>query len=162
PLLATYEPPAADLDRVGRIGLIAGGAAAVVTGALAFGDPLQFLRSYLVAFVWVFGAAMGCFGLMMLHHLSSGGLGLMVRRIFEAASRTIPLLAVAFVPIALGVRSIYPWAAPGVHTEGFRGHYLTINGFIIRAALSFVLWSLLALAFSRFSLEHDKVGGSAL
>src|SRR6516164_2754220 len=92
PLLSTYEPPAADLDRVGRIGLIAGGAGAVATAGLAFADPGQFLRSYLVAFVWVFGAAMGCFGLMMLHHLSSGAWGLMIRRIFEAASRTIPLL----------------------------------------------------------------------
>jgi hypothetical protein len=162
PLLSTYEPPAADLDRVGRIGLIAGGAGAVATAGLAFADPGQFLRSYLVAFVWVFGAAMGCFGLMMLHHLSSGAWGLMIRRIFEAASRTIPLLAVAFVPIAVGVRSIYPWAAPGAHTEGFRGHYLTTSGFMGRAAISFVLWSLLALAFARFSLQHDQTGGTAL
>src|SRR6188472_2031327 len=89
PMLATYEPPAADLDRIGRLGLIVGGAAAAVTAGLALGNPAQFFRSYLAAFVWVFGAAMGCFGLMMLHHLSSGAWGLMIRRIFEAAARTI-------------------------------------------------------------------------
>src|SRR6266851_7611180 len=94
PLLPTYAPPAADLDRLGRIGLIVGGAAALATLALGFANPVQFLRSYLVAYVWVFGFAMGCFALMMLHHLSGGAWGLMLRRIFEAATRTIPLLAI--------------------------------------------------------------------
>jgi hypothetical protein len=162
PMLPTYAPPAADLDRLGRTALIVGGAAALATAALAFGDPVQFLRSYLVAFVWVFGFAMGCFGLMMLHHLSSGAWGLMIRRIFEAASRTIPLLGIAFVPIAVGVRSIYPWARPDAHHEGFRGAYLTISGFMVRAAVAFVLWSALALLFSRLSLQQDETGASAL
>jgi hypothetical protein len=162
PMLPTYAPPAADLDRLGRNGLIVGGAAALATLALGFSDPVQFLRSYLVAFVWVFGVAMGCFGLMMLHHLSSGAWGLMIRRIFEAAARTIPLLGIAFVPIAIGVRSLYPWARPDAHQEGFRAHYLTTNGFMIRATVAFVLWSGLALVFSRLSLRQDETGASAL
>jgi len=161
-MLPTYEPPAADLDRIGRTSLIVGGAAALATAALGFANPLQFFRSYLVAFIWVFGFAMGCFGLMMLHHLSSGAWGLMIRRIFEAAARTIPLLGVAFVPIALGVGKIYPWARPDAVREGFRGLYLTTNGFIARAAIAFVLWSALALIFSRLSLRQDETGGSAL
>jgi hypothetical protein len=161
-MLPTYAPPSADLDRIGRTGLIVGGASALATAALAFANPAQFFRSYLVAFIWVFGCAMGCFGLMMLHHLSSGAWGLMIRRIFEAAARTIPLLGVAFIPIALGVKSIYPWAAPDAHQEGFRAAYLTTNGFIARAAVAFALWSILALVFSRLSLQQDETGASAL
>lgn len=162
PLLDTYSPPAADLDRLGRTALIVGGAAALATLGLGLLNPTQFLQSYLVAFVWVFGFAMGCFGLMMLHHLSGGAWGLMIRRIFEAAARTIPLLGVAFVPIALGVRVLYPWAHRDAEHEGFRGAYLTTNGFVIRAAIAFVLWSTLALVFSRLSLQQDKTGASAL
>jgi hypothetical protein len=162
PLLDTYEPPAADLDRMGRLGLGVGGAAALATVALAIGNPAQFFRSYLVAYVWVFGIAMGSFGLMSIHHLSSGAWGIMVRRIFEAATRTIPALSVAFVPIALGVRLIYPWARRGAPHEGFRGAYLTTNGFIGRAAFAFVAWSVLALLLSRLSLQQDETGDRGL
>jgi len=162
PLLNTYPPPAADLDRVGRTGLIVGGAASIVTLGLAFANPAQFLRSYLVAYVWVFGIALGCFGLMTLHHLSRGAWGLMIRRIFEAATRTIPLLALFFVPIAFGSKTLYPWARPGAKEEGFRAAYLTPTAFTLRAVGCFALWSIFAVVLSRMSLNQDKTGDRAL
>jgi hypothetical protein len=162
PLLPTYEPPAVDLDRLGRSGLIAGAAGAAVTAVLGFGNPTQFFRSYLVAFVWIFGIALGCFGLMMLHHLSGGAWGVMIRRILEAATRTIPLLAVAFAPIALGMKALYPWTEPGEHEEGLRSVYLTPNGFVLRAIVCFALWSALSLVLSRISLKQDETGDRAL
>jgi hypothetical protein len=162
PLLDTYAPPAADLDRLGRAGLVVGGAAAALTLAFAFANPAQFLKSYLVAFVWVFGTALGCFALMSLHHLSRGAWGVMIRRILEAASRTIPLLAIFFIPIAVGLRTLYVWAAPGEHREGLQAVYLTPRGFILRAIVCFALWSVLAFALSRFSLRQDETGDRTL
>ena len=162
PLLDTYTPPAADLDRLGRIGLIVGGVAAVVTAALAFADLTQFYRSYLVGFVWVFGITLGCFGLMTLHHLSGGGWGVMIRRVLEAATRTIPLLAILFVPIALGMKHLYSWARPEGHEEGFRGEYLTQNGFILRAVFAFVVLSVFAFLLSYMSARQDETGDPAL
>src|SRR5262249_55575107 len=55
PLLDTYIPPAADLDRLGRTVLVVGGVAALATIALAFTNPAQFFQSYLVGYIWVFG-----------------------------------------------------------------------------------------------------------
>jgi hypothetical protein len=162
PLLETYAPPAADLDRVGRTSLIVGGAAAIATAGLAILNPAQFARSYLVAYVWVLSFALGCFGLMTLHHLSSGAWGIMIRRVFEAATRTIPALAVAFVPVALGMRALYPWARHEEHLEGFSASYLTPNAFIVRAVAGFVLWSVFALALSRMSLRQDETGDKTL
>src|SRR5262249_34018691 len=112
--------------------------------------------------VWVFGCTMGCYGLMLLHHLSGGAWGLMIRRIFEAATRTIPVFALLFVPIALGMKQIYSWAREGEHEEGFRALYLTPSGFIIRAVVCFVLWSVFALVISRMSLRQDKTGDPTL
>jgi hypothetical protein len=162
PLLDTYSPPATDLDRLGRIGLTVGGAAAVATAALAFMNPAQFMQSYLVAYVWVLGIALGCFGLMVIHHLSRGAWGVMIRRILEAATRTIPVLAVLFAPIALGMKSLYSWARPGEHQEGFRAAYLTPKGFIVRAVVYFVLWSILAVVLSRMSLRQDQTADPTL
>jgi hypothetical protein len=162
PLLDTYEPPGADLDRVGRLALVVGGAAALLTAALGIANPVQFFRSYLVAFVWVSGITFGCFGLMALHHLSSGAWGLMIRRVFEAATRTIPLLAVAFVPVVLGMRSLYPWTHPDAHLEGFSAVYLTPSGFVARAAIAFVLWSAFTGLLSKMSLQQDQTGDRTL
>jgi hypothetical protein len=160
PLLTTYAPPAADLDRLGRAALGVGGAGALATAGFALANPARFFQAYLVAYVWVLGLAVGSFGLMSIHHLSRGGWGLMIRRILEAATRTIPLLALAFAPIPLGMKTLYPWAgshAPA-HGSGFRAAYLTPNGFVVRAALCFAIWSVLSLALSKLSLKQDKTG----
>ena len=42
--------------------------------------------------------------LLMIQHLSGGAWGIF-RRIFEASSRTLPLLALLFLPIVLGMGS---------------------------------------------------------
>ena len=162
PLLDTYAPPAADLDRLGRTGLLVGGGAAVITAALAVANPERFVESYLVAFVWVLGIALGCFGLMTIHHLSSGAWGVMIRRILEAATRTIPLFALAFLPIALGLSTLYSWARPDAHQEGLRAVYLTPSGYLVRAAICFALWSVFAWALSRMSLKQDETGDPGL
>ena len=46
--------------------------------------------------------------LLMIQHLSGGAWGVF-RRIFEASSRTLPLLALLFLPIVLGMGTLYPW-----------------------------------------------------
>ena len=43
----------------------------------------------------------------MLQHLTGGGWGLVIRRVLEAATRTLPLMAVLFMPVMLGAHSIY-------------------------------------------------------
>ena len=54
------------------------------------------------------GIALGSMALMMVQHLSGGAWGVF-RRIFEASSRTLPLLAMLFIPVLLGMRTLYPW-----------------------------------------------------
>ena len=75
----------------------------------AFLDRAQFFHSYLVAYMFWIGIALGSLALLMLQHLTGGGWGLVIRRVLEAATRTLPLMAVLFIPIILGAHSIYPW-----------------------------------------------------
>ena len=44
----------------------------------------------------------------MIQHLSGGAWGVF-RRIFEASSRTLLLLIVLFIPVLIGMTSLYPW-----------------------------------------------------
>ena len=48
----------------------------------------------------------------MVYHMTGGSWGFLIRRILEAGMRTLPLLALFFLPIALGIDYLYVWAQP--------------------------------------------------
>src|SRR5580765_7871816 len=73
----------------------------------------DFFRSYLVAFLFWIGITLGCMALLMVQHLTGGNWALVIRRILEAGSRTLPLMAIAAVPLLLGLKTLYVWSRPG-------------------------------------------------
>ena len=77
-------------------------------------------------FVW--GLGLGSLALVMVHHLTGGAWGSPLRRILEAPMRTLPLVALLFIPIALAARG-FPWADKASRrtrvATHFREHYLT-------------------------------------
>ncbi len=152
--LARLETRARVVGLAGLAALAAGGAA----------DRVQFFHSYLAAFVFVAGVALGSLALVMLHHMTGGAWGLMIRRLSEGASRTLPLVALMFVPLALGLRYLYAWAdpaGPGAHGElaeviAAKRLYLNPGFFLLRAAAYFVVWTLVAALLNRWSLAQDR------
>jgi hypothetical protein len=72
------------VDALDRAGFLAGAAAAVMCTFGAFANPTQFFRSYLFAFLFWAGVALGCLSISMIHHLTGGLWGLVIRRILEA------------------------------------------------------------------------------
>jgi len=156
---ATYTPPAS-LDRLRQRSLIVGLVGLVAAGAGWFLNPAQFYHSYLLAFLLWLAAALGGLALTMLQHMSGGSWGVVLRRIFEASARTLPLMALLFLPIAFGVHTLYPWtdaarvAADHVLTE--KAPYLNLPFFFVRAALYFAIWSGFAFFLTKWSAEQDK------
>ena len=53
--------------------------------------------------------ALGCLALGMMHQLSGGAWGVVIRRPIGAAARTLPVMAVLFLPIVLGMHHLYDW-----------------------------------------------------
>jgi len=84
-----------------------------------------------------------------------------MRRIWEAASRNLPLQALMFLPIAFGVRVLYPWTNPsgltahGVHAVHVREVYLNTDAFLIRAAMYFIGWGIFVFFLNRWSPLQD-------
>jgi hypothetical protein len=111
-------------------------------------DPVQFERSYLVAFLFVLAPAGGSLALLALHRLTGGRWGDALSELLTAAARSLPWLALAFVPVLLGLKAIFPWAAPGwAESEGATAHkviFLDVRFFIARAVVYLALWSWLA------------------
>ncbi len=154
-----------ELGRLQRGSLLAGVAAMALCALGAFFGVEQFLRSYLAAFMFWVGVALGCTAILMLQHLTGGAWGLVIRRMLESASRTFYMLALLFVPLALGVTRLYPWARPGAadHDELLRhkSAYLNVPFFLGRAALYFAIWICLAHFLNKWSGEQDRTGDPA-
>jgi hypothetical protein len=150
--LRKHQSTALIVGIVGMVALIAG---------FFLTEHAQFMRSYLVGFIFWNGTAMGCLALMMIQYMSGGAWGMMIRRSLEAGSRTIPLMAVLVIPVLLGVGVLYPWAFPGadsikaVHDKRL---YLNVPFFLFRAVLFFAVWWLLMFLLNRWSLEQDRTG----
>jgi len=156
----TTDVPA--LARLQRWGLVAGfwGLLAGLVGA--FFDLDQFFRSWLIGFLFCLGLSMGPLALLMLQHMSGGQWGLMVRRVCEAASRNVPLVALMFVPLLFGLPRLYSWARPEAvrvdHILQMKAPYLNVPFFLIRAAIYFGSWSYISILYYRGSRGQDVTG----
>jgi hypothetical protein len=154
----TYSPPAAELDRARSRALMIGGLglAGCAAGFLLARD--HFFRAWLIAFMLFLSIALGSLALTMIQHLTGGAWGVF-RRIFEASSRTLPLLAVMFIPIALGIGTLYPWShADHVATDEIMRHrapYLNLPFWLGRAVLFFAGWIGLAYILNGLSRKQD-------
>ena len=161
----TFSVPAR-LAGVQRIALAVGvGGLALL--AVGYGtDHHQFYRSYLLGFVFWVSVALGSLALLMVSHLSGGGWGVVARRVFEASSRTLPFLALAFLPIAFGMSDLYQWAQPDqAATDRIIRHkapYLNTGFFLARTVLYFVIWSAIAWTLSAWSRRQDSGHDTAL
>lgn len=136
---------------------IAGVAACVVGLAIT---SQEFFLAYLFAYlVWI-GVALGSSGWLMIHHLTGGRWGYPVRRMFESAMGTLPLLAVLFLPILFGLRHLYPWADPAkVAANPILQHkhgYMNVPAFIVRAVIVFAIWIFLTRRLINLSSAQDS------
>jgi hypothetical protein len=143
-----------------RCALAIGLVALAVLAVGGFFDPDQFLRAYLAAYLYFFGIAMGSMALVMVYHVTGGAWGFLIRRILEASMRTLPLVAIGLVPIALGVHRLYPWARPEVveTNQLVRSQQIYMNVPFVygRAALFFALWLTIAGLLSWWSRAQDR------
>jgi hypothetical protein len=155
---ATYQAPP-EIDGIQRNAMIVGGVFTVLALIGAFIDPAQFFRSYLLAFVYWIAFPLGCLALMMIHHLSGGGWGMPTRRIFEAAARTLPYMALLFVPVLVGMPHVFEWVHPEVVASDpiirAKAPYLNWQFFLVRFFLYLGIWTFLAYTISGWSRRQD-------
>jgi hypothetical protein len=149
-----------------RLSLGIGIAALLVCAVAAPWSPAQFFRAYLVAYLFFLGIALGSMVLLMAYYLTGGSWGLLIRRILEAGMRTLPLLAILFLPVACGIGYLYPWAQPQVVAASeklqYQQFYLCPAYFWIRAAVYFALWTALGYVLSSWSRREDATGNPRL
>ena len=156
-MISTSYMAGPGVGRLQRRALVVGLAALALCIIGAFISPAQFFRSYLLGYLFWAGVALGCLAILMLQHLSGGAWGMVIRRMLESGSRTLPLMALLFVPLIPGIRQLYGWARPD-NAIPHQAAYLNVPFFLFRAVLYFGVWLSMAYFMNRWSREQDRTG----
>jgi hypothetical protein len=166
PLTQTADVAIPELAGLQRRLFIAGGVGAAISLIGLFTNIQQFMQSYLMAYMLCLGVTLGCLALGMVHQLSGGAWGVVIRRPIGAASRTLPAMTVLFLPIVFGVGYLYVWtnADAVAHDELLQHKHLYLNTpfFLVRAVIYFGVWNALAYFLNSWSLRQDRTGDEKL
>lgn len=140
------------LGTLGLLGLIAG----------AFIHPRATLAAYLAGFGFALSLMLGALLLILIAHLTGARWMLMFRRFAELMASTCFALAVAFIPIALGIGHLYQWAFPieslPSHVRELMEHkkvWLNQPFFLVRTVIYFVVFLVTSELFLRWSARQD-------
>jgi hypothetical protein len=153
--------------------LIVGAVSSVVAAGLAFADGSvdHVLRGWLLGMMLTFGFAVGGLALLMVQYCSGGKWGLLLRRPLEAMSRTLPLVFVYWVVIALSLKKLYIWAAVNdvaaalksgwineaqAHAIEFKRPMLNPTSFVAAGLLCFAIWGYYTWRLNTLGLKRDS------
>lgn len=140
-----------NIIRLGGVLLAALGIVLSIVGAAA--DLDRFFHIYLVAYLFWFEITLGCLALLMLHFLINARWSLVLQRFALAGARTMPLLALFFLPVVLGMERVYPWVSDGADHP-----YNNVLFFLVRAVIYFLIWIALSTVLANWSLKYEETG----
>jgi hypothetical protein len=159
--------------------LVVGLVFSAIAAGLAFADGpggLGFehvLRAWVLGLTLTFGFAVGGLTLLMVQYCSGGKWGLLLRRPLEAMSRTLPLVFVYWVVLALSIKKLYLWAQyttvadtasalqnglineVQAHCLDFKRPMLNPITFVWVSLLCFAIWGFYTWRLNTLALKRD-------
>ncbi len=131
------------------------------------------LRAWVLGLMLTFGFAVGGLAMLMVQYCSGGKWGLLLRRPLEAMSRTLPLILVYWVVVAIFMKRLYLWARfpdtavalkAGLinelqaHCIDFKRPMLNPAAFWYVSLLCFAIWGFYAWRLNTLGLKRDSQG----
>jgi hypothetical protein len=131
------------------------------------------LRAYLLGYMICFGFAGGGLAMLMLQYVSGGKWGLLLRRPLEAMTRTIWLVGLMFVPIAILMSHLYQWArypTAAATAQALEKHWISLEqaltanakrsmlnpvSAVVQTVIIFGILLAFAFLLNRWSLQRD-------
>jgi hypothetical protein len=131
------------------------------------------LRAYLLGYMICFGFAGGGLAMLMLQYVSGGKWGLLLRRPLEAMTRTIWLVGLMFVPIAILMSHLYQWArypTAAATAQALEKHWISLEqaltanakrsmlnpvSAVVQTVIIFGILLAFAYLLNRWSLQRD-------
>jgi hypothetical protein len=128
------------------------GAGVIGCVAASLAAPARFFPSYLQAWLFVLGIALGAMAILMVHGLTGGRWGTRLVAPLLAAASLLPLLTLLAMPLILGLQVLYAWVpghAPAIDIASGQRWYLNVPGFAVRGAACLLLWNGIAYLLRR-------------
>jgi len=132
------------------------------------------LRAWLLGLMITFGFAVGGLALLMVQYCSGGKWGLLLRRPLEAMSKTLWLVFLYWIVIAVGMQKLYMWANYGLveravklgqvadsqleainHAIRYKQGMLNPVMFITVSGLCFTIWWLYRWRLDKLARKRD-------
>jgi hypothetical protein len=160
---------------------LVGGIFSVIAAILAFLDQSQYglgwdhlLRAWVLGMMLTFGWSVGGLALLMVQYCSGGKWGLLLRRPLEAMARSLPIVLVYWLVVALNMKRLYLWARFNTvsdttaalkagwineiqkHCIDFKRPMLNPGMFWIVGALCFAIWFFYMYRLTSLSLKRDS------
>jgi hypothetical protein len=132
-------------------------------------DPASAYQSYLIAFTYWAGVAIGSLLLLMIFHAFHAKWMTVLRRPIEAMASSMPIFVLLFIPVAVGLASgnLFPWTKPDqMHLTpeqysllvNHKAKYLNVPFFLVRTAIYFVVTIFLSQRLFGLSTRQDSTG----
>lgn len=138
-------------SRAERVAWIVGVAGALLFAIAAYAGRASAFQSYLVVWWFLLGIPLGSIALLMVHDMTGGGWGELIRPALEAAARLLPLTLILVAPLLFGIHDLYAWSQPDALAADpllrARTWYLSVDFFLLRNVVYFIIW----LAFAHLS-----------
>jgi len=157
--------PFAGGKRLMTIAAVIGVVGLVATALLGLMSGAQALWSYLAAFAYWIGIALGALILLMTLHAAKARWVVVVRRPLEVMATCVVPFALLFLPIALGTHTLFPWvheASPSNAIEAAalrpKQIWLSPGFFAARGVLYFAIWIPIAYFLWAWSRRQDETG----
>ena len=148
-----------DQSRVQNIALVIGLCGLAISGVGWFTDGSRFYHAWLTAFLYWLSLGLAGLFFTMLHYLTAARWSVVLRRVSEGLMLQLPWLAVAFLPVLLGLHDLFHWsheeALASDHLLKWKSAYLNAPFFVVRVAVYFAVWTALALLLRKRSLAQD-------
>ncbi len=162
--------------------LIIAGVFSVIAVILAFLGQAQdpehlgwdhLLRGWVLGTMVTWGLCIGGLALLMVQYCSGGKWGLLLRRPLEAMSRTLPLILVYWIVIAIFMKRLYLWAAVSdtsaalkagtiselqAHCIDFKRPMLNPGAFWYVSLICFAIWAFYTWRLNTLGLKRDSAG----
>ena len=156
---------------------VVGAVFSVIAAILAFLAQAQdglgwdhLLRAWVLGMMLTFGWSVGGLALLMVQYCSGGQWGLLLRRPLEAMARSLPIVFVYWIVVALNLKRLYLWARYSdtttalkagwineiqKHCIDFKRPMLNPGAFVGVGLLCFAIWFFYTYRLTSLALKRD-------
>lgn len=152
--------------RGGRVILVFGVLGVIGLGLWGIGlatSTAHAFHAYLAAWAFAVFLVVGTLIWLAIGYAANARWVAATRRLSEAIIATLPLLAVGFIPVLIGVDALYVWAEPPAHLDHHQLEhlhhqepYLNVPFFVVRTAIYFAIWFGVATLLRFWSRQRER------